>query len=164
MVLAVVPLLYTCHVSKAQKENPYGVLTAISQKFNLKYPVLDSLIPLHSSDMTNDNSSGLTKGEEREFGNAVRQARGFRLNSDSLREWKFLPALPILKVFETFDSFGSALVEKQKPFYVISNPIFLRHGKAIVNVNLIGSYGYTYILEWKNGKWVILTEIYNWMS
>jgi hypothetical protein len=161
--LVVVPFLAICFVSKAQKGNPYDILAALSEKMNIKYPILDSLIPLHSSNVGNNDSNGLTRGEKREFRIAVRHASGFRLISDSLKEWKLLPALPILKVFENFDSAGSVLIEKQKPFYMISNPIFLRQGKVIVNVNLIRGYGYTYILEWKNGKWAILKEIYNWM-
>lgn len=151
-------------VLSAQDSSPYSVIRALSSEMNSKFPILDSLYPVKSYDLSSKDYSYLSKKEKKEIKRVLKKQLGYSLREDSLQDRILIAASPIFHAFKDFDSTASILIEKTQPFFMISNPVFFaRQRKAIINVSLIRGYGYTYILEKTGEEWKIVKSIYGWM-
>ncbi len=149
----------------AQHGDEYRVLRALHSEMNAKFPLLDSLYPIQTINLSGKGYEILKRKEKRKIRKQIGKQEGYKLVHDSLPEERVLiPALQIFQAFRNFDSTASLLIEKTQPFFMVSNPIFFsKSKKAIVIVSLIRGYGNTYILGKNGSEWKILKSIYGWM-
>jgi hypothetical protein len=148
----------------SQSTSPYVIITTLGSQMDKKYPMLDSLFPLRKINLKEKEWDSLSKKDKRTIKREISTAQGYKLDSDSLQGYKLLAALPVFQGFSNFDSAASKRIEQNQPFYMISTPVFLDDSKkCIVLVSLIRGFGYSYILERKNYKRIILRSIYGWM-
>jgi len=125
--------------SGAQCNSPYSVLKALSSQLNKNYPLLDSLHPLSKIDFGSTEWSGVSKKDKKKIRKTIAHGKGYGLHRDSLSGFKFISALPIYTAFETFDSSSLETIKKNKPCYMISNPIFFKNNtRCYIMVSLIG--------------------------
>lgn len=138
------------------------IFQSLQQKINFQFPIVDSLHPIDTRNL--NPNLGLTKKEIKELKKNGKLQRGLTLNSSNIKGAKTIPANSIYKAFKKMDSTNLKFIEQNKPFYLISNPLFFSNNcKAIVDVDLIGRGGYTYLLKRENGKWIIIKEIIRWI-
>jgi hypothetical protein len=162
--ITVIILSFFSHSLSAQSCDICTIFKTLEQlqKINLKFPVIDSLHPTSTKNLSSDLQ--LTKKELKEIKKVGKTQRGISLDSSYFKSFKIIPALPIYKAFNNTDTVNLKFIEASKPFYIISNPLFFsKNQKAIIDVDFIGSGGYTYILEIKGSKWVICKEILRWV-
>ena len=152
-------------IAQGVNPNPYDIINALSNEINSKFPVLDSLYPSKKIDVKGEIlDTFFTRKEKKEIREASTRATGFRLSNSILTNKKLIPAEPIFKAFINPDSANLKLIEEAKPFYMLSNPIFFHHQtKAIISLSLIKGFGSTFILEKREGKWIVIKQIYEWM-
>src|SRR5690606_2412646 len=125
----------------------------------------DSLFPIQTNKISGDILGVLNKKERKELKRATKNKKGFKLNPDSLKGITLIPAIPIFEALAKFDSTSAKLIDENQPFYMASAPIFFHNNsKAIINLSLIKGFGSSYIFEKRGDNWVLVKEIYGWMS
>jgi hypothetical protein len=149
----------------AQQREIYDVLTGLKQKINLRFRVSDSLCPISIKELGNfQKNLPLSKQEIREIRIVSKGQKGMKLNDSLLNGASFISAISIYKAYQNADSSSLSFIESNKPFYTLSLPLFFDNGhKAIVDIDLIGSGGYTYLLIKRNDKWIIEKEMVRWV-
>ncbi|WP_315821505.1 hypothetical protein [Paraflavitalea speifideaquila] len=86
-------------------------------------PIIDSLPPFVVTRFGADYK--LTRKEIREIKRQAQDQKGLKLNEENFNGGRFIPAAPILAAFKDVDSVSFKIIGKQKPFYMISMPVFL---------------------------------------
>lgn len=155
-------ILFFSFSVNAQDIEILEVLKTLSTKMNLKLSVADTLYPLKISKSV--FSLHLLKYEIKEIKKHNKRQKGKKLDQSWLDGVNFISAKLIYEAFKKLDSVNTDYIEKNKPFYLISNPLFFSNQKkAIVDIDLIGSGGYTYLLLKKDNEWFIEEEIVRWI-
>jgi hypothetical protein len=147
-----------------QSGNPYEIIRALAKQMDTNYPIVDTLYPFVIASFTGKDWNVLTGKEKRRLKYVVKKEKGIKLSQDSLPDRKLIPSSSIFEAFENVDSTGIKVIEQYQPFYMLTYPLFFAgNTKAIVALNLIKGFGYTYIFERRNNDWVIIKSIYRWM-
>jgi hypothetical protein len=152
-----------CTVS-GQNGNPYEIVRTLARQMEASYPIVDSLCPFSISTFHGKDWSFLKNKEKRNLKKAVKAGNGIRIHQDSLQNLRLISAHLIFEAFSNFDSTSLKVIEKNQPFYMLSNPLFFaKNSRAIVALTLIKGFGYTYIFEKRNHNWIVIKSIYRWM-
>jgi hypothetical protein len=147
-----------------QERNTYAVLNGLSSKIDSNIPIVDSLYPSKLLGLLKREQKLFTKKEVNELRKNLKRSVGFKLKQDSINWGQLIPAKPLMNFIYDSDSSNLKLVEKSKPFCIISAPIFFNNNsKVLISIDVIGSYGYSYIMQRVNDKWIILKEIFRWV-
>lgn len=161
IIFSILIVVYSCSNSSAQNTEIKDILRVVEQKMNTALLVTDSLQPFYPKGL--GKKLGLSKKEIKEIKKKAKLQHGLKLDKSYTESLNFIAAEPLYTAFNKLDSESLQLIEKKKPFYLLSVPIFFRDAnKAIIDVTLIGGYGTTYILEKKESHWVIIKEIIRW--
>ena len=163
-VMLTISLLFTITVhAEAQKVTPYNIINALSAQLKTTYPVADSLYPVRTIDFELKGWEYLGAAEKNELRKSLRTTKGFKLNPDSLKNYKLIPSKPIFQAFLHPDSLNLRSITRE-PFYLVSNPVFFNnHTKAAIFLSLVRGFAYCVILERKNNVWSVVKYIYGWM-
>ncbi|WP_315821506.1 hypothetical protein [Paraflavitalea speifideaquila] len=91
--------------------------------------------------------------------------KGLTLDHSYFPEGRFISAARVYETIIKPDSVSRNFILSNKPFYLISQPLLFNNSQnAIIDVDLLGRHGITYILEKKNNAWVIKTVIARWYA
>jgi hypothetical protein len=148
-------------ICTAQQGDPYEIIQTLikSKEISTNIPLLDSLTPWGKINIKDRKWDILNTEEKTELVAAVKIANGFKLHSDTLKIIPLLPSTEFLKSFEKGNAFTVELINKYKPFYWISNPIFLHNNsKAVFSLFSIPGLHVSYLYEKKNGEWAPIAE------
>ncbi|HMH20155.1 MAG TPA: hypothetical protein VK563_00195 [Puia sp.] len=150
---------------QAQQGEIHDVLAGLKKKINLRFRISDSLPPTSIKKLDNlQHDLSLSKQEVREVRKANTRIKGMKLDNTLLDGVSFISASSIYKAYQFADSSSLSFIERNKPFYILSFPLFFDNGqKAIIDLDLIGRGGYTYLLVKRNDKWVIDKEMVRWV-
>ena len=158
-------LLALDHNIQAQQSEIIEALGALNGKINILYPIVDSLHPFTLNGLTEyQKDFGLSKQEESEIKKHSKKSAGKRLDSSFIHGSRLISSQDFYKAYKIGDSLSLSFIEKNKPFYTFSVPLFFNHGqKAVLDMELIGRGGYTYLLVKRQGKWIIEKEFVRWI-
>jgi hypothetical protein len=149
---------------KAQDVEARQVLQALQIEIDASLTFADSLPPLKFS-KPNDKRIPLTRKEFREIRRNSSQQKGLVLDDSYFPGARFISAA---RVFETIikpDSASRNFFRYNKPFYMIFQPILYNNSQnAIIDMDLFGRHGFTYILEKTNKTWVIKKVVARWYA
>ncbi|HET6256220.1 MAG TPA: hypothetical protein VFE32_19235 [Puia sp.] len=147
----------------AQHTDIMEALAKEGGKINTKLPIIDSLLPFKVNKMQLSNlreKFALTKNEASEIHKIIEKSRGERLNATEMPGTLLISA----SLLYNGDTLNVSFMGKNKPFYILSIPILFDHGeKAVIDVDLVGGGGYTYLLIKQQGQWVVEKEIVRWV-
>ena len=150
---------------QAQQSEITEALVALNGKINIRFPIVDSLHPFTLNGSTEyQKDIGLSKQEASEIKKYSKKSAGKKLDSSFIHGSRLISSQAFYKAYQNGDSLSSSFIEKNKPFYTLSVPLFFNDGqKAVLDMDLIGRGGYTYLLVKKQGKWVIEKEFVRWI-
>jgi hypothetical protein len=150
---------------QAQQSEITEALVALNGKINIRFPVVDSLHPFTLKGSTEyQKDFGLSKQEASEIKKYSKKSAGKKLDSSFIHGSRLISSQAFYKAYQNGDSLSLSFIEKNKPFYTLSVPLFFNDGqKAVLDMDLIGRGGYTYLLVKKQGKWVIEKEFVRWI-
>lgn len=149
----------------AQQNDIAGIFRALKGKVNQTFPVSDSLYPMSVKSLTNIRKFlPISRKDAREIRAASKTPSGIKLNNGFLAGARLIAASPAYRDYPVPDSSSLSFIETNKPFYIISAPLFFAgRRKAIIDIDLIGRGGYTYLLVKENVGWAIQSEIVRWV-
>jgi hypothetical protein len=132
---------------------------------NPNLPVIDSLVPF-----SNNNNMSLYQKAFQLSGSELREVKSTTLGKgEKISEQEFNGA-PVIngdfyfKSLAKADSADLRILRQKKPFYVISLPLYFDDNqKALIDVDLIGRVGVTYLFVKKDGKWIIAQSYMRWV-
>lgn len=150
---------------QAQQCEITEVLVALNGKINIRFPIVDSLHPFALKGLTEyQKDFGLSKQEASEIEKHSKKSAGKKLDSSFINGSRLIPSQAFYKAYQNGDSLSLSFIEKNKPFYTLSVPLFFNDGqKVVLDIDLIGREGYTYLLVKRQGKWVIQKEFVRWI-
>lgn len=154
-------ILFCSSICRPQQGSPYEIIQALikNNEISTSTPLLDSLTPWGNINIQDKVWNILTTEEKAELVATVKVANGYKLHSDTLKNIRLLPSTEFLQSFRNFDAYTLELINKSKPFYWISNPIFLhQNSKAIFSVFTVTGLCVSYIYEKRNGEWVSIAQ------
>ena len=150
--------------ASAQQQEIYSSLVAAG-KINPRFPVVDSLHPIKITDWKAvAKTFQLTAGQVSGLKKCSRKQQGAHLDRPLAAGMNLLNGQPYYQGLSTGDSTFLAFVNAHKPFYVLSTPLLFNNNQdAIVEVDLMGSGGYTFLLHLQEGQWMVVKTIARWV-
>lgn len=141
------------------------ILEALARngKINTKLPIIDSLLTFKASKKQLSDIQkkfDLSSREVSEIHELSKRNKGEKLNVSDIPGTTLISAL----LWYKGDTSRVTFMERYKPFYILSIPTVFGHGDmAVVDIDLIGGGGYTYLLIKQQGQWVIKGELVRWV-
>ena len=159
-------LLALGHKVQAQQNEIIGALAALNGKINVRFSIVDSLHPFTAKGLTElQKDFVLSRQEIAEIKRVSKRSTGMKLGSSFIEGARLFSSVAFYKAYQSADSLSLSFIEKNKPFYIMSVPLFFSNGqKATIDVDLIGSGGYTYLLVKKKDKWIIEKDFVRWVE
>lgn len=145
----------------SQTYNPYPIINSLLSKENAQLPLLDSAYKMLSLNFKSKGWSFLSKTEKKELKKAIKRASGFRINQDSVGQYKLISSEKVFSILTHPDFGKDSNVTSQLPHsYQVTAPVFFDDGnKAVSHVHLIKGNSYYAVLEKKDEKWVVIKEV-----
>jgi len=165
MFILSISLLALEHSVQAQQREITETLAALKGEINFRFPIVDSLHPFtFNGSIGYQKDFGLSKQDVSEIKKHNKKRSGIKLDSSFIHGSRLISSQAFYKAYQNGDSLSLSFIEKNKPFYTLSIPIFFNDGKkAVLDIDLIGRGGYTYLLVKKQGKWIIEKEYVRWI-
>ena len=143
----------------AQNNDVYGVLRAVVARLDHKVLLLDSLFP-YKGEFNCKGYDILTPDEKKELKAAQKILKGIKLVQDSLPSIKLKDSFTFYyAIRHVNDKNMLNVLAKADPCYMLSTPVFFGKSKALIFVGHTRWGTSDYVLEKKNGVWVIIAEI-----
>lgn len=150
--------------ASAQQQEIYNALIAAGQ-INPRFPVADSLHPVNITSWKELAKTFQLAGKQlSRVKKCSRKQQGAHLDRPLTNQMNLLDAQPYYQGLRTGDSTFLAFVNAHKPFYVLSSPLLFNDNQdAIVEVDLVGSGGYTFLLHRQGQQWAIVKTMVRWV-
>jgi len=157
-------LLALDHNVQAQQSEITGAFVALNGKINIQFPIVDSLHRFTLNGLTEYQRIWIIKQEEWEIKKHSKKSAGKRLDSSFIHGSRLISSRDFYKAYKIGDSLSLSFIEKNKPFIpflFLFSSITVK--KAVLDMELIGRGGYTYLLVKRQGKWIIEKEFVRWI-
>jgi hypothetical protein len=144
----------------------FEIVRIVVNSINPQIPIVDSLhvFSLKRKFLRKEiqTKASLNKKQKRILKNGIKNDFGLLIDKDLLNEFKFYEHKQIRNAFINGET---EYIIQKRPFYFISKPLIFREiNVAIINVDLIGGYGTTFVLKKENERWKIIGEVGRWYS
>lgn len=147
----------------AHAQDTYEIIRAVTSHINPNISILDTLPPFGSLALKSKSAfkakawDTLTRAERRELRRNAKKDKGQRIDENLLPSRNVIPTLHAM--MPSLNGYPNPILYYTTPYYLIDNPIlFSNNTKAVVFVTIIRGFSGSYLLEKKQGKWIVLKE------
>jgi hypothetical protein len=161
-LIVLLPASYLAQ-SQTNVQEPIGeVIHAIISEIQPTIPIADSLTVIHG--IVFHRHWPITKKEKRDILRSLRRQKCcIPFDKSYFPGWTFVSAIKIFPPNGVPDTTLMNYISSIKPFYLISAPLYFNQRQnAIIDVDMIGYYGVTYLLEKRGNEWFIKQDIPRW--